>query len=246
MQRINASRTGLQTAFDIAVAPRAALGALRTSPTWGWAFVIAAVLAMVSTLAMSPVVGSVVERELRAQVESAPQPAALPADGRAALVERQLQFARTAITFSFVLVPLGLGAGCALQSLVMLIANAIGGGDGTFGKFWALAVNAAVVGSGLASVALTAIVLVRGRDGFGSAAQLVNAIPGLGAFVPSDAKALGAFFGALNIFTLWDGVLLAAGMVVVARLSRATAVVTALLIVLGTGVFPLAGAALGR
>jgi hypothetical protein len=246
MEPTKGRRAGWQTAFDVAVAPRAAFAALRAAPTWGWAFFIAASLAMASTLAMSSVVGYTFERELRAQIEAAPQTAQLAAVQREALVDRQLQIAGTAVMFLFAFVPLGMAVGCALQALVMLIANAIGGGDGTFKAFWALAVNAAVVGSGIGSVALMAIVLLRGRGGFSSAAEIANALPGLGTFVPPGAKAAAAFFGALNVFTLWDGLLLAGGMMVVARLPRGVTIVTALLIVLGTGVFPLLGAALRK
>jgi hypothetical protein len=139
-----------------------------------------------------------------------------------------------------------LAAGCALQALVMLIANAIGGGDGSFKTFWALAVNAAVVGSGIASIAVMAIVLLRGQESFATAAEIANAVPGLGTFVPAEAKPAAAFFGALNVFTLWDGALLAAGMTIVARLPRGTATVTALIIVLSTGIAPLLGSAFGR
>jgi hypothetical protein len=237
-----AGSAGLQTAFDIAIAPRAALGALRETPTWGWAFAITALLGMIAALAIGPVVGHTLERELPAQLGSAPQVAQLPGDQREALITQQISIAQTIARFSFIAVPFGLAAGCALQALIMLLANALGKGDGTFKKFWALAVNAGIVGTGLASIALTAIVLLLGADSFGSAVEVANAVPSLGTFVPPGAKAAAAFLGVINVFAIWNAVLLATGMAVVARLRRGTAIGAALIILLGTGLIPLAGA----
>jgi hypothetical protein len=246
MERNFADRSGLQTALDISIVPRAALHALREAPTWGWAFLISALLAMGATFAMSPALDRAIERELPAKLAASPQMAQLPADQRDTLIARQTQFTQTAAKFACVFVPFGLAIGCALEAAIMLVANAIGNGDGTFKKFWALAVNAAVVGTGIASLAWLAIILLRGADGFASAAEVSNALPGLGTFVPPEAKAAAAFFGALNVFTIWDAMLLAGGMTIVARLPNRTAIAAAAVILLGTGLAPLLGVLLEK
>jgi hypothetical protein len=61
-------------------------------------------------------------------------------------------------------------------------------------------------------------------------------------FVSPNPKAAAAFFSGLNVFAIWDSVLLAAGMTIVARLPRGTAIAAAAVILLGTGLVPLAGA----
>jgi len=241
LERDFADRKGLQTALDITVVPGAALHALREAPTWGWAFLISALVAMAATFALTPALDRAIQRQLPAQLAASPQMAQLPAEQRDALITQQTQFMQAAARFSFVFIPFGLAIGCALQAAVMLAANTIGNGDGSFKKFWALAVNAAVVGTGIAAFALLAIVLLRGTDGFASPAEIANALPGLGTFVPPEAKAAAAFFGALNVFAIWDAVLLAAGMRIVARLPRKTAIGAAAVILLGTGLVPLAG-----
>jgi MFS family permease len=246
MQRTGTAGGGLGTALDIAVAPRAAFAALRDNPTWGWAFLIAALLGMLGAFAIGPIVGHAAERELQVTLSAAPQVAQLPPDQRQAAVAQQISLTQTVMRFSFLVVPVGLAAGCALQALIMLAANAIGGGDGTFRKFWALAVNAAVIGTGIASIAMMAIVLLRGAGGFGSAAEIANSLPGLGTFVPPEAKAAAAFLGVMNVFAIWNMVLLAAGMMVVARLRRGTAIATVLCILAGTGLVPLIGALMKR
>jgi hypothetical protein len=105
-----------------------------------------------------------------------------------------------------------------------------------------LAVNAAVVGTGVSSLALMAVVLLRGTSSFGSSDEIAAALPGLGMLVPAGAKAAAAFFGAINVFTVWNMVLLAAGMMIVGRVPRMTAIVTAVIMLAGTGLFPLIGA----
>jgi hypothetical protein len=242
MQNIAARPSGLQTALDVTIAPRTAFTNLRETPRWAWAFAISCMLGIIGSLAIAPVVAHVMGAEMASRLAVDPQLAALPAAERQARIAQISGFAQIAVRFAFVFIPFGLAAGCALQALVMLIANAIGKGDGNFTKFWALAVNAAVVGTGLASVALAIIVLIRGADGFASSAQITGALPGPAMFVPAGAKAAAAFFGVMNIFALWDMALLVLGMMIVARLSRTTAIVTAIVILLGSGAFPLIGA----
>jgi hypothetical protein len=246
MPRNALSRAGLQTAFDAAVAPKTALRALRANPTWRWAFCISALLGMIGALAISPVVAHTLERELPARFAADARVAQLPADQRDAFIGGQIRLAQTLATFSFALVPFGLAIGCGVQAGIMLLANALGKGDGTPRAFWALAVNAAVVGTGMSSIALTAIVLLRGAGGFASAADIAGALPGPGTFVPLQAGGTAAYLDVLNVFAVWNMLLLAAGMMIVARLPRGIAITAALVILLGTGLIPVAGAALQK
>lgn len=238
--------SGLRIALDICLAPKAALINLREHPTWVWALVIAAGLGMIGTYAVSPAVAHALQTELATKLAATPQVMQMPADQRDAFVTQQVRLAQSVTRFSFLLIPFGLAIGCAFQALVMLVANAIGRGDGTFKKFWALAVNAAIIGTGLSSLVLMLIVLIRGAGGFGSSSEITGALPGLGMLVPAGAKAASAFFSVFNIFAIWDMALLAAGMMIVARLARTTAIVTAAIILAATGLLPLIGATLQK
>jgi hypothetical protein len=102
----------------------------------------------------------------------------------------------------------------------MLIANAISRGQGTFKKYFALAMNVTVVGTAIASLILAAIVLFRGSDSFSSQLDITNAVPGLGMLAPSSPKALAAFLGTFTIVNLWAVVLLALGMETVGNIKR--------------------------
>jgi hypothetical protein len=241
MEHPAARRSGLLTALDVAIAPRTAFANLREAPTWGGAFILSMLLAMIAAFAMSPAVAHALALELPARLAASPQIAHLPAAQREALIAQQVGIAQAVAKFTFIFVPFALALGSLIQALVMLVANAIGKGDGTFRRFWALAVNGAVIGTGLASLALLLIVLIRGADGFSSSSDISNALPGLETFVPASAKAAAAFFSVINVFTIWNMALLAAGMTIVARLPRATAILTAAVMLVGSGLFPLVG-----
>jgi len=242
MQAATVRRSGLQTALDVVVAPKAAFSSLREVPTWGWAFLISSIIGMAAALVIGPVVAHALALELPAKLATNPNVIAMAADKRDAFIAQQVSFSQIVAKFSFIFIPIGLAIGSAVQALIMLIANAIGKGDGTFKKFWATAVNGGVVGTGLASVALAIIVLLRGADAFTTSAEITSAVPGLGMLVPAGAKAAAAFFGPMNIFAIWNMVLLVVGMTIVARIPRPTAIVTAVVILLCTGILPLFGA----
>ncbi|GAC1534564.1 MAG: hypothetical protein NVS2B17_03770 [Candidatus Velthaea sp.] len=235
-------RSGLQTALDVIVAPKAAFAQLREVPTWGWAFLISTVLGMIAAFAVGPAVAHALSAELPAKLAASPQIAQLPAAQRDAMIAQQVGIAQTITKFSFIFIPIGLAIGSALQALFMLAANAVGKGDGTFKKFWALAVNAGIVGTGISSIVLMLIVLIRGADSFTAASDVSGALPGLGTLVPPGAKAVAAFFSVMHIFAIWNMVLLVVGMGIVARIPRGAAIVTAIVMLLGTGLFPLVGA----
>ncbi|GAC1405544.1 MAG: hypothetical protein NVSMB64_10510 [Candidatus Velthaea sp.] len=235
-------RTGLQTALDVVIAPKAAFAQLREVPTWGWAFLVSTILGMIAAFALAPAVAHALSAELPAKLAANPQIAQLPAAQRDAAIAQQIGVAQTITKFSFIFIPIGLAIGSVLQASIMLVANAVTKGDGTFKKFWALAVNAAIVGTGISSLVLMLIVLIRGADSFTSSSEITNALPGAGMLVPASAKAAVAFFGVINIFALWNLTLLAIGMGIVARIPRGAAILTAIVLLLGTGLFPLFGA----
>jgi hypothetical protein len=241
MESASSRPNGLQTALDMCLAPRSACMRLRATPSWVWAFGIAAGLTMIATFAISPIVSQALDAELSVKLAASPQIAQLPADARARAIAQQIALVQGVTRYSFVFVPFGLAFASALQALIMLVANAITKGDGTFGKLWALAVNAAIVGSGLASLVLMAIALIRGPDGFHSSSEISRALPGLGMLVPGAPPPAQAFLGVFNVFSIWNMVLLAIGMTIVARVPRGAAIAAAALMLVGYGCIAAAG-----
>lgn len=234
-------RSGLTTAIDTIVSPSAAFASLREAPTWGWAFLIATVLGIIGTFMTGPAVLHSLQVSLPAQLAANPAIQQMsPADQQAAIA-RALAFSKIISQFGFVFIPIAILVAALVQGLIMLIANAAAHGDGNFKKYFALSVNVAVVGVGLAQIVLGIIVLVRGVNAFDSPSAVQAAIPGLGLLSNGHGMAAG-FLGAISIFSVWSIALLALGMTGVGRISRVPAWVTAIIMLLLTACFAAWGA----
>jgi Yip1 domain len=241
-------RSGLHNVIDVVVAPSTAFARLRIVPTWGWAFLAAALLAVAGALLFEPALLHVLDKVLPAQMaaqdaKSVPNWAQRSPDEQAKLIATQVSFSKTFAQFQWLIAPIALLLGGLIQALVMTLANAIGHGDGSFKKYFALSLTVAVVGSGLASLALGLIALLRGPGGFDDVAGLTGAVPSLALLAPGAHGALHGFLTALNVFTLWATALLALGMTIVGRLPRPVAWSAAVLMVLLTAAFAAFGAA---
>ncbi len=241
-------RSGLLNVVDIVVAPDTAFARLRQVPTWGWAFLVAALLAVAGSLLMQPATLHVLDKTLPAQM-AAQDAGAIPkwnqmsADDQARTVAKQVAFGKQFAQYSWLIVPVALLIGGLVQALVMLIANAAGHGDGTFRKYFALSLTVSVVGYGLATLVLGLIVLLRGPGGFDSMSALQGAIPSLALLAPGAHGALQGFLATINVFALWSAALLAFGMTAIGRVPRAPAWAAAALLVLLSAGFVALGAA---
>jgi hypothetical protein len=237
------ARPGLSNVVDIIVSPTAAFERLRAVPTWGWAFLIATVLGVIGTLVVSPAIGHAMETSLPAQLAANPQIAKMPPDQQQQMIAMQLKFARVIAQIYFIFVPIGILVAGLLQGVIMLIVNAATRGDGAFKKFFALSVTVSVVGVGVSSLVLGAIVAVRGASSFESTTAIAASLPSLALLAPGAHGALAGFLGAMNVFSLWATALLALGMTRVARIPAAAAWATAVAMTLCTAAFAAYGAA---
>jgi hypothetical protein len=227
-----APRSGLLTALDIVIAPKAAFATLRETPTWGWAFLIATIIGVIASIALIPAFTHALDASLPAQYAANPSIAKMPADQQQKTIASAISIANVTVKFAWIFIPIGILVGSLVQAVVMLVANAISRGDGTFKKFFALAINVTIVGTALASIVLAVIVLLRGSESFASQTDITNSVPGLGMLVPSSSKALAAFMGAFTIFNFWAVALLAMGMETVGNIKRPFAISSAVVILI--------------
>jgi hypothetical protein len=241
-------RSGLLNVVDVVIAPGSAFARLRLVPTWGWSFLVAALLAVAGSLLMQPAMLHVMDKTLPAQM-ARQDAAAIPkwnqmsADDQAKTVAQQVGLGKAFAQYGWIALPFALLIGGLVQALVMLIANAVGHGDGTFRKYFALSLTVSVVGYGLATLVLGLIVVLRGQSGFESMSALQAAVPSLALLAPGAQGALAGFLSAINVFALWGTALLALGMTVVGRVARGPAWAAALLLLLLSASFVAFGAA---
>jgi len=233
-------KSGLQTALDVIIAPKAAFAALRAVPTWGWAFAITAVLAVVAAYFNGPAIGHALSIELPAKM--AKTLADQPAEKRDAIIKQTMAFTQMSTKFSFIFVLVVLPIVACVQALIMLIANAIAKGDGNFKKFFALSMNVAVVGTGLYSIVLMIIVMIRGADSFSSQAEVLGVVPSLALIAPGVTGALAGFLGTINVFYIWTTILFTMGLSAVARFPRGLAIGTSVFMLLFAACFAAWGA----
>jgi hypothetical protein len=221
---------GLKTALDTVIAPKDAFEELRRAPTWGWALLVVLVLYAVASYLMTPALIHASTADWPRQVAANPGLAQMTPEQQ----RQALAFTQRFVQWAWVFAPVIAVIAILVQSIVMLIFKAAGKGDATFGAIWASAVNIQVPVLGINALVTVAIVILRGADGFNSAAELQTAMPSLGLLVPSTAIKLHAFASAFNPFTLWGCGLTIAAMAIVARLDRAWAWATGLVWLLVT------------
>ena len=234
-------RRGLQTVADILVAPRSAFAALREFPTWVWAYLIGAALLMLGTFALGPALQHALDASLPGQLLASPNIAKLSPDQQQKTIANIMATQRTIVGLTWIFPPFFILIAGLMQSTVMLVANAVGHGDGSFRKFWALAINVQVAGA-LGGIVTAAIVLVRGANSFERSTDLQAVLPNLGMLAPGAPPILAAVLTALNVAALWQTALLALGMIAVARIAAVPAWVAAGLMLLTLCAFAAFGA----
>ena len=230
-------RSGLANVVDIIIAPNAAFERLRQVPVWGWAFLVASLLGSAGTLLAIPAVEHAMATSMPAQLAASDAIAKLPPDQQQKQIATMMSVSTTIAKFYWVFIPPAILLAGLIQGLIMLIANAATRGDGSFKKFFALSVTVAVVGTGLGSIVVGAIVTLRGASSFETMSSVQSSLPSLALLAPGAKGALAGFLGSLNVFYLWATALLAMGMSRVGRIPRGPAWVTAVIMLLLTACF---------
>jgi len=223
------SSSGLATVVDTIAAPRTAFERIRQQPTWGWAFLIAFVLMIVGSILTAPA-------QQHAQVASLQRNFSKPvyasvSDARKQAILNNAEHPSVgARVFGYAAVGIVLLLFVFFNTLLVLIGNAIGGGDGTFKRYWAGSMNIAIPTAALSTIVVGIICMLRGADSFNSSIDIAAAAPSLGMFIhPSPAATV--FFSSISIFSLW-GLYLNATQMQVNNVNKTTAWATAIIILL--------------
>jgi hypothetical protein len=212
---------GLKTAIDIVIAPKEAFEALRVSPTWGWAFLITVVLAIVAYFVMMP--ASL--HGIAGDFAKNPQVAQMSADQQ----QKMVDITKTWYPVGAAFLPVIVLFFSLIEALIMLVFNALGRGSGTFKTLWASSVNIGVI-YGISQIVGMAVVLLRGADSFASAGDVQRSVPSLALLAPAGAGIkLVAFLATITPFSIWSVVLVMMTMTIVARVPKVQAWLAAIL-----------------
>lgn len=233
-----AQANGLNTVLNVIAAPREAFESIRTAPTWGWAFIITAVLSAIGQYLAIPATIHAVQTAWPAQIAANPQVAALTP----AQQQHALDVTIAIMHWMWLVAPFAVLVVAAAETLIMLVFKAAGRGEATFKQLWCTAMNSLVVGIGVYNLLNGLIAVVRGPASYNSSADAFRAMPGLAWLASTGSVKLVAFLGAFNVVSIWGAVLLAAGMVAVAKVSKINAAFCVLTITALAGLFLSAGA----
>jgi hypothetical protein len=223
-----AEPNGLKTAWDAIVAPKEAFAAIRVVPVWGWALAIAILLSAAGSYLVVPALQHAFTADFPRMV------AQNPALSDLTPAQRQAQLAVSVRIFSFawIFTIFGVPFYCLVNSVIMLVFDKLGRGDGTFAKYWASACNIGIVAYGLQSLVFGAIALARGANSFGSMAAFQSAMPSLALLAPAAAPKLHAFLATVSVFSVWSTGLTIGALAVVGRAQRFQAWLGGLLVYL--------------
>lgn len=147
--------------------------------------------------------------------------------------KQALDVALIAQTYAWVAFPLIALVGIAFSALLLLVANAIGGGRATYGRLFALAANVSIVHYGMAALLIGLLVLELGPDAFTTPRDIVTLLPSLARFAPANAPKLATILAAFNPFQIWSFVLLALGTRAIAGVRVEIATVAAAIVSFG-------------
>ena len=196
-------RHGLAVLADTIVAPSAAFASLQIRPTWGWAFVLTAVLGMIGGYLQIPagehVFAYIIAHDPHFATKSSEQISAARMLGEV-------------IQLGWIAWPIVEIVAILLASLFLLVGNAIGRGTATFAKIFALCANVSFIHFGLGYLLTGIVIAIRGGDSFNTRADLLGAIPSLGMLAPGAPVPLHSFLTFFSVTQLWSLALLALGL----------------------------------
>ena len=194
-----AKQSGLSTVVNTIASPSEAFETLRVAPTWGWALIIAIVLMLIGTYLQGPAArhAGVVQTQQMMATNS------FFASMTAAQKEQAIARAGQPSPWPYVGIVVVLFIAALLNTLIMLIGNAVGRGQAGFKQLWAGSMNIAVPTVGLAAVVLGIITMLRGPDAFNNSMDVAKAMPSLAYLAPHASASAGAFLASISVFTLW-------------------------------------------
>jgi hypothetical protein len=240
MQNETKPASGLTNVVNTIVSPKEAFEALREAPTWGWALIIGAILSIIGyflalpashhatlvamqSLTSGPSFSTMSDVQKQQMLASA-NPGAV----------RDVLGAIGPVIFLLIAV--------LLNTLFMLIANAIGKGQADFKRLWCGSMNIAVPTFALGQLVAGIIAVLRGPDSFTSMADLFRAVPGLGTLASGMHGFGGAFLAFITVFSLWGLFLNGTMMRAMARAAAGASWAVAILVtILGAAIGGLMG-----
>ncbi|MEO6913003.1 MAG: YIP1 family protein [Candidatus Baltobacteraceae bacterium] len=225
-------RSGLVTVLDTIVSPSEAFETLREVPMWGWAFIVAIVLMIVAALLerqASAHAGYILMQQMIAHNSTMAQ---MPDAKKQQMLANAANPPLWQMLFGFIVIPVILLLIVTVQTVILVIGNAVGKGQASFKQLWCALMNIAVASAGIGGLVIGIIALVRGPNGYNSIADIQNSLPSLAFLSFGNSGALSTFLAQVNPFSVWGAVLSAIAMLIIAKTSKVISFIFPILILL--------------
>jgi len=189
---------GLKVALDTIVAPKEAFEAIRVVPTWGWAFLVALILFGLGGYLLTPANAHALTADWPNMVAQSPALSGMSAEQQQAQLQVAVKFSAFAWIAVIIFVPIYI----LIATILYLVFDKIGRGDGSFGKYWAAATNISIT-AGLGYLLTAVIAIIRGAESFNKPMDVLTAMPSLMLLAPSAGPKAAAILGSVTPFSLW-------------------------------------------
>ncbi len=225
-------RSGLLTALDVIIAPKAAFERIALAPTWFWALALTIAVSVIYSFVTMAAAQHVIDTSVPGIVAHNPRIQSLPAADQQKQITAIVGFYHFITKLNWIIQPVSIVITALLQSVVLLVINIIGKGKANFGRIWALVCNISVVGYGVTLLVMMLVITLRGPDAFDTLASIVNTVPGLALVVPAGAPVLSAFLAPFNVTNIWASVLFVIGMRTISGIKATPAIIAAVVMML--------------
>jgi hypothetical protein len=227
---VASKRSPLSIVMDVIVAPKSAFEAIAAQPRWLVAYLIVCALGMAGAILQIPVGEHVGLATIDHRAAHDPSMASMSA----AQLDRVKSYTVIVQRFVWLMYPVIVIIAISIASVLLLVGNAIGRGQGTFGKYFAVAANVAIVNFGIYYLVLGTLCALHSPDSFQTQADVVRQLPSLAWLAPGAGAKLTVFLASINPFSIWSCVLLGLGLRTVGNVSAGVAYATAIVIAFGS------------
>lgn len=223
---------GLSTVINTIVSPNEAFQAIRTAPTWAWAFIVCAVVYLVGYALLLPASNHAALGLIQHMIATNPAIAGMSDERKAKMLSDATNPSVVKECTNALLGLVGIFIAALLNTLFMLLANVIGKGDASFKKLWSGSMNVLVPSFALGELVAGIIAAIRGPESYGTVTEILRSVPGLGLLAGNMSGFGAGFLAALSVFALWGLVLNALMVRTVGRVPAAVAWTFAIVITL--------------
>jgi hypothetical protein len=211
----------------VIVAPRSAFAAIRERPRWLIAYLLSCALNLIGAVLAMPASDRIAQNEIENAIVNHRSWASSPVEQQAwmaRIVARNHLFEAASPVLNIM--------STALLALILWIVLAFVKGHTRYSEMFALVANIAIVDGGLSALYFGIAVAFMTVTGLPLPQHPYDLVPNLALLAPNATPKLHAFLESFDIFGLWSIALLALGFQIVGRVSRATAIRTAVVLFL--------------